>query len=634
MAKPKPKTARREPKAATLSLARLVPVIIVLIFLPAIFLLPYSFPLHEASDSQSWEFGFNNTVAQGFIALLLVALFGWQWLRGSRPSDEDPVARAIFRDPEPFAIKPLLYTMGALQMVTCIVLLVWYSLLPVSHYGEITYFMQRIEAMILGQKPYIDFAYDYGPWLLAMPVDIYKLAHGALSVDNAYAISLLVQFVIGLALIAYVVGRINTRGRLVILFLIGGQWINFTMGLNYTPLRFTIAIASLFAIRDIYLATRDNPSRRLLLLGLGGFFFPLASFAISPEMGIALTIALLVYFSWFLLGPERRLSILVLAVAAGVAVTAFIFPSSYFASILSFGKGGANFPIFPTIHILLFLAAAIWIFPRLGIFAIRDRTGAGAFCGAFAFLAGMLILPATGRCDPGHIWINSVPLFAIALAAASWLRPRWWYLIWGGYIVIFPITIQFSNWSSYKGQMEGMLSLRSELSSMHYDADNYAHLAPGAPMPPIHYSKLLPSMGLDALPQVKIGLPLGDNEQMERFFKLTGRYVPEYHIPPYSDVFAASDLARKYQDFKAMDYVFIPTTYLYYLRPVDKEAEARQRADGDNKFLSGLLLFPVNLPMVHPLLTPDRDIMLHIAGDYRDVVKEYQSGVLLKRTAP
>jgi hypothetical protein len=141
-------------------------------------------------------------------------------------------------------------------------------------------------------------------------------------------------------------------------------------------------------------------------------------------------------------------------------------------------------------------------------------------------------------------------------------------------------------------------------------------------------------MGLDSLPQVKIGLPLGDNEQMERFFKLTGRYVPEYHIPPYSDVFAAADLERKYQDFHAMDYVFIPTTFLYYLRPVDKEAEARARAAGDNKFLSGLLLFPVNLPMVHPLLTPDRDIMLHIASEYRDVVKQYQSGVLLKRTAP
>ena len=209
------------------------------------------------------------------------------------------------------------------------------------------------------------------------------------------------------------------------------------------------------------------------------------------------------------------------------------------------------------------------------------------------------------------------------------MSPRWWYATLGIYFIIFPVTLEISFWDNYKDPIESALAIRRQLAGILYDSDNFAHLAPGAPRPPIHYSKLLPAAGLDAFPKAKIGLPLGDNEVMERFFKLTGRAVPEYHIPPYGDVFDASDLARKDQDMRAMEYVFIPSYYLNYLRPMNSAFPALQ-AQADNKFLSGLLLFPVDLPLVHPLFQPDRDIMRQIATEYA-LVQQYQSGVLLKR---
>jgi hypothetical protein len=634
MAKPKPNPARATRKPAAFSLAAIVPLVIVGIFLPGIFLVPYYVPLKNPSGSQSWEFGFNNTVGQGFIALMLLALFAWMLVTRKPVVAADPVSKSVLDDPEPFRLSPLLYTMGILQMLAGITVLVWFSILPMSHYGEITYFVQRLEAMLMGQKPYVDFAFDYGPFMLTLPAGVYHLTGGAISVEGAYAAALIIHFAIGMGLLAYVVSQVNLRGRVFLLAVFGFQWINPTMGLNYTPLRFTIALASLFAIRHIRRATREAPSRRMLLLGLAAFILPLVNFAISPEMGLALTISLVVYFLWSAFGAERRLALLALPVLAGFLFTALVFPRPYFDSILGFGKGGENFPIFPTIHIVTFLAAAIWVFPRLGLIAVRDRSEAAPFCAGLAILCGLFILPATGRCDPGHIFINSEALFFIALAAASWLPRAGWYSVWGVYILIFPLLLEVSNWNGYQGQIEGSISMRSQLSGMHYDADNFAHLSPGAPRPILHYSKLLPMEGLDTLPQAKIGLPLGDNEVMERFFKLTGRYVPEYHIAPYSDVFAPEDMDRKYQDMRRMDYIFLPSTYFYYLRSVDQAAEGRAQADADNKFLSGLLLFPIDLPLVHPLLKPDRDITRRIANDYRQVVKQYQSGVLLKRTAP
>jgi len=634
MAKPTPTTARRARKAPAFSLAGIVPIFIVGIFLPGIFLLPYYVQIKTPSNSQSWEFGFNNTVSQGFIALMLLALFAWKLFTRKPIPEDDAVANVVLQDPEPFAPQPLLYTMGMLQMVACGIVLVWFSILPMSHYGEITYFIQRLEAMLMGQKPYVDFAFDYGPFMLALPAAIYHLTGSAISVEGAYAAALMIHYAIGMGLLAYVVSQLQMRGRVFLLAVLGFQWLNPTMGLNYTPFRFTIALASLFAVRHIHRLTREvAPGRRMLLLGLAGFFLPLINFSVSPEMGLSLTFALIAYFLWCAFTAERRLALLVLAVLAGLGFTALVFPRPYFDSVLAFGKGGENFPLFPTFQIVLFLAAAIWVFPRLGIFAVRDRSDAGPFCAALAILCGLFILPATGRSDPGHVFINSQALIIIALAALNWVRPLLRNIVWGLYIIIYPVLILLSNWNGYQGQIQSAIAIRGQLSSMHFDSDNYAHLAAGDPRPPLHYSKLLPMAGMDVLPKGKIGLPLGDNEQMERFFKLTGRYVPEYHIAPYSDMFGDAEVARKYQDMRQMQYIFLPSQYFYYVRPYNEAAQARAQADADNKFLSGLLLFPVNLPLVHRMPHIDADVTRKIVQDYGTVVNQYQGGVLLERTA-
>jgi hypothetical protein len=636
MAMRKPQQARRPaapkaPAAPVLPLRRLAPICITAVMLLGIFLLPYHFPLQTPSESLSWEFGFNNAVAQALIGLLLLLLFAWE-LAGSgvRPGS-DPVARTLLPPEAPVSMRPLLYTMGVFQAITCIVILVWFSVLPVSHYGGMTYFIQRIEAVLLGRRPYLDFAFDYGPAMLGLPVNLYRICHGAISVEAAYAAALIIHFTAGLALLAYVVSQLNARAPLAIFAMVAFGWINWSMGLNDTPLRFTAGLASLFAIRRLERFTREDPAlRRLGLLGLAGFALPLLSFLISPETGAALTCGLLLYFLWFSFGPDRRLALLAVAVLAAVAAAAVILPRSCFDIPSLLGTGRMNLPILPTIYILALLAMAIWILPQLGISAVRDDSANAPFSAGLAVLLGLMTLPATGRCDPSHIWMNSTGLVLLALAAASWLPKRWWHGLWAAYFLIFVIMIKATDWSDYQEQVATVLNLRGQLTSIPHQADNDAGLAPGDPRPVLHYGKLLPSAEFDSLPDVKIGLPLGDNEVLERFLKLRGRYVPEYHIEPSNDIHGPADLTRKFEELKTMPYVFIPAPYLTYLRPVNEQAQAQAQAAADSKYLSVTLLFPISLPAVHPLFRPAAEIMAEIAHEY-EPAHAYRDGVLLKR---
>ncbi len=583
----------------------LTPVLIVVFSLAGIFIAPYYFPVPGPTNSMSWEFGFSNTAAQGFIALMLLALFCWMLWRKANAED---LAVVLRNEGERKSARGLLWTMFGVQAVMTAVIMVWYDILPYSHYGELTYFIQRIEEALLGHAPYRNFAFDYGPGMLALPVWIYRLFQGGLSVEAAYTAALVIHFLIGFALLAYMASRVSSgRDQAIIFALLAIPFICITMGLNYTPLRFAAPLAAVFAVRHLYLVSANNAGRRWLLLTGAAVIFPVVNFAISPEMGLALTLALLTYFGWFLFGPERRYALLALPVIAGVAAAGWIFPRAYFASMASFGKGGASFPVLPTIHIIAFLAAAIWVLPRLGVIAIRDRSGLAPFAAGFAVICGLFILPATGRCDAGHVYLNGIGLYLLALAALTRVAPPWRYSLYAIFFVIFTIIDQVSFWDHYDQPIEEAINARAQLSQYPYQADNYADLRPGQPAPLIHYSKLLPSREwLDELPDAKIGLPFGADEGMERYLRLNGQIAPDYHMAPFGDIFEPADLGRKYADLDAMNYIFVPDYYLNRLH-LNSQPSVVARETLECKWMPSLLEFPIDEPDAAAGLLLNRD---------------------------
>jgi len=585
------------------------------------------------NGSQSWEFGFNNTTAQVSIALMLLAIFAWRQLTDHSDIHNSSVVRAVIGEHEPGSLRTLWLVMASLQIVNLMILLIWYRVLPYTHYGEFTYFMQRLEVMVGGAVPHRDFDFDYGTGLLAAPMFVYNLFRGRLSLEDSYFSVLLVHWAVGYCLLAYLVSRLNVpRYRPLVFLLLAVPFLNLTLGLQYTPLRHTIALASIFGIRHAYLDTVDSPRRRWILMGLGGLLLPFVCFLISPEMGLALTVALLAFFGWFIFGPERRLALLVAPVLASIGIAFLVFPRAYFNSMLSFGKGGASFPIFPTMHVLAFLAVAIWVFPQLGLIAVRDKTAAGPFCAGLAILMGLFILPAMGRCDAGHIFINSIGLLMIALAASTWLAPRWNYSIFGGYTLVFAVMIMAAFWDNYKEPITDALNARSQISQIPgFSQDNYPDTS--GSMPAIHFSKLLPQPTfLNDLPDTGIGVPMGVDEATEQFLYLTGRMGSQYHIAPYFDLFDPSTLPREYADIRKFEYILIPQQYVGYLQ-INEQQRFRMQGDADCKFMSGLLLFPIDMPPVHPTFVPNIFIMRDIANEY-GIVKQYPGMLLLRRKTP
>jgi hypothetical protein len=397
-------------------------------------------------------------------------------------------------------------------------------------------------------------------------------------------------------------------------------------------LRFAIAPASILAIRHLYRALPRAPWRPLIL-ALAAFLLPIVNCAISPEMGLAVIASLSVYFLWFLFGPrphrhQRLAACNLLAVLAGALAVIAWFPAGYFDSIFSFSTGGLDFPLLPALHILTMLAAAIWILPRLGSSALRGPSSPSQpFHAAWAVLLGLLLVPATGRCDVSHVFFNSLPLFLLALSALTFLRRPWSHLLLAGYFFIFPLAGQIVFWENNLPTFRNILSYRRELSRSHYLSDNAP--VPGSPAPLIHSSKLLPAdPWLRDLPHVPIGLPLGADEMTERYLLLASRSLPEHFIPPHT-IYSPAQLERKFADLQAMPYVYVPLPCLTYLKPLDLAALAA-RARDDDAFLSRLLLFPANLPPVNPVFDPDAAVMRRIVRDYR-VLRQFPSGYLLVR---
>lgn len=632
--RPAAKPAAHAPAEAAQSAAAspgrwLVPVLIVAVFSFGIFQLPYHTKVVGPNGSQSWEFGFNNTTAHESIALMLLALFGWLLFSRRREAGEPALMKVLNGENQRGSTKGLWIVAAAVAVINAAVLASWYNVLPYTHYGEFTYFIQRVEAAVTGRVPYRDFAFDYGPVMLAVPVGLYHLFGGRISVEQAYFTTLLLHFTAGFALLAYIVSRMRmARDHALVFLLVAIPFINLTMGLNYTPLRFGVALSAMFAIRHLYVRAREGVRYCWGLLALGAFAFPIVNFAISPEMGLALTIGLLVYFGWFLFGAERRLALLGLLVIGGVGVAVLLFPRAYFDSMLSFGKGGASFPIFPTIHIVAFLLAAIWVIPRLGVVAIREEPGVGAFAAGMAVLMGLFILPAMGRCDSGHVYLNGLGLFLLALAAATWVKtgPRLAVLI--VFFLIFSVVDQITFWDHYQGSIQSAITVRDQLANAHYTADNAP--APGQPPPRIHYSKLLPMPEwFDQLPKAPIGLPVGADEALERYLMLTGRMTQEYHIAPFGDIFEPSQLDSKYADLAKMKYIYIPKTYVAFGQ-VNPDDYRTQQASGDCEFMSSLMLFPISLPGVHEIFKPEFPLMHRILAEYQ-AVQEFPDGYLMLR---
>ena len=605
--------------------------------LAAVFLLPWYIPSPVASTSMSYTYGFNNTVAMVAMAALLAVLF-LIFLQKKKLAGYDFAARALSR--LLFDEKPAPNTKGyrfSFLILFCLVAaahVIWYGFLTYRKFGDYRFFVGRLDLMALGFKPYRDFEFIYGPGMLYPAYWLHELTRGGLSVDDAYLITLVGHWMVGMFLLYYAIGNLCGRVNKTFVFLcIVITSLNFSMGLNYTLLRFIPPFASLIFLHRVYIRDTRWSLPAVLRVGAAAFLLPLANFSISPEMGVACLGGIVAYFIVLARTPLRVWAWLGVVPIFSLIATVAIFSSDYLDVFGSRLSGSEAVPVFPTLHFLLFGGAACWLLPQLGVLGVSERNQNGAFAMALLIACGLQLPTVLGRCDAGHIFFNGLGVLILFLAVAQQLENKLLARSLAvAFILIFPLLDFAITWYA-----AGPVLVDAYQRRPMPDAPGAADVAAAndekwrivsQAINDVIYTKLPPFKPdlLHLLRYKKIGMPFECSGEIDCFIKLSGRYFPEYYTNPSMQVSTQAAIDRKLRDLAKMDVIIVPKRNTMYLGQI----KAVMSAAYDSQALKEILFFPVSFkPSTHQLF-PEKQIMEKISSDYV-VVEEFSDNLILAR---
>jgi hypothetical protein len=561
-----------------------------------IFILPWYVPVAEPNASDSYRYGFNNSVAILAVGVSLGALFVRLLLRRGKTALPGLLEETLALDNPAPANRGLLQALFLSIVAFCgfNAALFWFT--PFFGFAEMNYFRSRLEMFAIHRLPYSQFAFLYGPAMLTLPYRLYTTAHGLLSLEQAYLTILLLHWMVGLCLVAYCVRLLVPAARQVIVYwVIALVFFNPMLGCNYTPLRFTLPLAALlFTHRAVFGSGRRGIGSHLLA-ALTAFLGTFANFEFSPEMGLAVTVTLVIYSAALLRTPRRAYAYCGVAALVGAAAAVLPWGLDYMHAIFSYGGGGA-LPILPGPGMLMFLAAAFLLLPGLAVLGISSRGSQGVLGIALCTLSGILIIPSLSHCDMPHLAYNGLPIFIVGAAALARLNDlRWFkgavlaYFLMFGVIAEWPFLFHFGY--SFKEALADRAQMR-------------VHPVPApAPTNIVYYSKPFPLMqGLEPLLAYgPIAAPLGCTQDIERFLIVHGQYVVGCHSSNQPDVFVMKDVERTIQDLKDFHTILVPKRYFAPGPPPDEDADDSLHS----KRIRHLLLFPAKLVPLHPLFQSD-----------------------------
>jgi len=583
-----------------------------------IFLVPWYVPVTEPAMGQSYSYNFNNSVAIMAVGATLLALFFHALWAGRDPGVERLIASIFEIRRDSFGFRALLPLFFATAAVIAVLILACYWYSPFDHWGEMGYFISRMDLLILGRVPYHDFPFPYGPAMVYLPFALYRIAHGLLSIEQAYCAILVLHWLAGLYAMLWCIRVLFPplwRARVFLVFAV--CFFSPILGCNYAPLRFVAPIAAILLCHQTVRRFTSGGFRPHLRVALVAFAGPFVNFELSPEMGIAVTLALLIYFGQLLRTPMRRLAYGAFAAVMGMLAVALSSPREYLGILTSFGDA-MSLPVFPGLAILLLLAGAFFLVPRMALAGLMSRDATGPACLAMSALSGNLIVPALSRCDLGHVFLNGLPLLLLLVAVLARLPDGSWCR-WG-LVAIFVVFTLLGNWIPlfHCGAFFRMAAADRASRASH----------PMPPLPPASHGFLFskddpPQEGLDPLLAYgNLATPLGCSEDIEHFLLLHGRYVTGYNPGNCSDVRMLAQTDRQWQDVAALRTILVPKDYLI------PATSATEQFAMDTRFLRGQLLFPVKLVQRHPFFNPDQLLAARIHGQF-SVVGEFRDYLVM-----
>lgn len=605
-----------------------------------IFLLPWYIPYTTRVIGESYALGFNNRI--GILALGLSIFLGALacWF-GSRPAAYAwlPANPQLFPPWSEASIEYLLVIGFSVLMGSLI--LFWSNYLADPAWCEARGFMYGMDLSALGQVPYRDFMYNYGPATLYLPIWLSRISGGLLSFEQSYAVTLALFTSAGFVSL-YLLLRSLELPRLTRPLILGlglVVWLAESMGLQYTPLRFLIVSVSLIFLN--FIATRQSGTGLVpaLRIGLAAAIAVGACLAISPEMGIASTVAVLGYgFILILRRSFQKAVACLLGAVAVFALTLVIFPG-YLDSVFAFSSGGSNFPIYPTLHNLCMVAVVLIVLPPLIVSALSNPAESRApLALALAVAGGMLLPAAFGRCDPGHVGINGlVPLFMMfpAAAAAGKVAFRAWIAI---YAILWVIFLQYSYWTQYIPNFNSAIAMHESYKAhpevvaswkTKWDALRLANPRGRD----LHWSKVLPFP--DGLSQLtsrgRVLLASWDDQNywLARFLLLQNPPPHEYFDAYSQGASTPAQIATKIQQDLGYRFLMMPQSSIAL---VGHSVNLPAYQQGTDDFLSRILLFPVTSEARNQPYLPDTEYVASMLNYYKPIGR-YNSYVILEQTS-
>ncbi len=380
-----------------------------------LYTLPYAVPSRSVL-SDAYAFGYN-TQAGLVLLLLFAAIFGW-YSKGFGAFL--PPVPALSGQREVHRSRVLLLVFCGLAAILCAG--IWHVSRPGGSVQEASFFLPQFEQYRMGKHLYADLDFPYGPLMFFPTVWLARVLH--LTYTDAYFLTWTCEIVAGIYLLWKVVdlaAGASLRARWIFAshatFFVA---IAVAEGLQYTGLRFCASLALAMVVERGY--RLGESLRKVFLVASLGCMLLLF---FSPEMGIQFFAGTLIYFVLCIRVKKPGLYP-ALALFASVFFLAVLlaFRIGEFRFLLNMGSGSLNVPL---IFNYTTLVPILFVIGTGAVVAAACRRHQTDHPLMYLVALSLITLPSgMGRCDGGHIMINtvgaSIALLAVLSQDKAWFR--------------------------------------------------------------------------------------------------------------------------------------------------------------------------------------------------------------------
>ena len=492
--------------------------------------------------------------AAGMATLVFFLSLKWPWITGVDGIEQNG-GRQGTREAHGRLSRPLVCAVVLLWGGAVLLFGVQIIRLGVRYEYDWGYFINRVSMHgDFGRRLYTQMEFAYGPLLLYGPIAVkWILSPFHVSATGAYLVTLTLETMIGLLLVAYVIDNLPMSRPWkagVFLLLAAGMMVG-NMGPNYTFVRFAPPLAFLVVASQC-----KRPWGAALWIFVG----QAVCLGVSPEIGFAFFAG---SFAYAVYGCFIRGRVWVLGVVAPMLSTAaflLIVGRPYLRMLGMYAHGIMNFPVEPIPFILLFLFALVWLVPgSLARFFRECRPEAPML--AALYIVSLALLPAAfGRADPGHVYWNGISVFLLSIVAISSKRP-WQQIFWGGCLAI--MFLWMININRHVNSFEMRPVLHSEAVAWR---DAVEHRRPNRVQeddPGFNLRSLQAIVGhAPVATPVEVPLPVEDS------LRDSGQYTPSFYNFSFN-LFDAAAEDRQIKEFNQSKWALIPAgeRYGYIERP-------------------------------------------------------------------